>query len=184
MNFQHYINHVAYCPDERYIIFIHRWQVPGGEFVSRLLRYDLSERKLMSLLDYGHVSHYCWKTNTEMMIYATNCEHKKGYMIVNIETGAVRMLLGLPSEDGHPSYSKDGRWILTDTYPDHKRKQYLFLFDTREDKLYRLDDLYSPLKYYNDFRCDLHPRWSRDNKHICVDNTQSGKRSLKIYNLS
>lgn len=184
MNFQHYINHVAYCPNERYIIFIHRWQLPGGEFVSRLLRYDLLEKKLKILLDNGHVSHYCWKTNSELMIYATNNEQRKGYMIVNIGTGDVTMLSGLPAEDGHPSYSKDGKWILTDTYPSHKRKQFLFLFDTMEEKLYRLDELYSPFKYYNDFRCDLHPRWSFDNKYICVDNTQTGKRSLKIYRLS
>lgn len=181
---QHYINHVAYCPDERYIIFIHRWQVKGREFVSRLLKYDKEGRELMTLLDNGHVSHYTWKDENTLFIYATDSNKRKGYMEIDIQTAKTKPVDGLPDEDGHPSFSKDGRWILTDTYPDHKRKQYLFLFDNNEKKLYLLDKLYSPFKYFNDFRCDLHPRWSNDNQYVCVDNTQTGLRSLKIYKLA
>lgn len=178
---QHYINHVAYCPDERYIIFIHRWQEKGGEFVSRLLKYDLAEKKLMSLLDNGHVSHYCWKSPCELMIYATNEKMEKGYMVVNIDTGKNYLLKGLPAEDGHPTYNKGGMWVVTDTYPDSHRDQYLFLYQTDEEKLYMVDKLHSPFKFFNKNRCDLHPRWSKDGKYIVVDNTAKGVRSLKIY---
>lgn len=72
LKLQHYINHVAYTPDEKSIIFIHRWQVKGGEFVSRLLLYHLDTDVLETLLDYGHVSHYCWKNAETLFIYATN----------------------------------------------------------------------------------------------------------------
>ena len=181
---QHYINHVAYCPDERYIIFIHRWQEKGGEFVSRLLKYDLAEKKLMSLLDNGHVSHYCWKSPCELMIYATNEKIEKGYMVVNIKTGKNFLLDGLPAEDGHPTYSKDGKWVVTDTYPDNHRDQYLFLYQTDEKKLYLVDRLHSPFKYFNEHRCDLHPRWSKDGKYLVVDNTALGVRTLKIYKVN
>jgi len=183
MQCQHYINHVAYCPDERYIIFIHRWQVKGGEFVSRLLKYDIHEKRLMTLLDNGHVSHYCWKSKDELMIFATNEKKEKGYMVVNIETGKNYMLEGLPAEDGHPTYGKDGKWVVTDTYPDNQRNQYLFLYHTGDKKLYRVDKLYSPFKYFNENRCDLHPRWSLDNKYVLVDNTAMGVRTLKIYKI-
>lgn len=181
MQCQHYINHVAYCPDERYIIFIHRWQVKGGEFVSRLLKYDLQEKKLMTLLDNGHVSHYCWKSKDELMIFATNEKKEKGYMVVNIETGKNYMLEGLPAEDGHPTYGKDGKWVVTDTYPDNQRNQYLFLYHTEDKKLYRVDKLYSPFKFFNENRCDLHPRWSKDGQYLIVDNTEKGVRTLKIF---
>ena len=184
MQCQHYINHVAYCPDERYIIFIHRWQVKGGEFVSRLLKYDLQEKKLMTLLDNGHVSHYCWKSKDELMIFATNEKKEKGYMVVNLETGKNYLLEGLPTEDGHPTYSKDGKWIVTDTYPDNQRNQYLFLYQTEDKKVYRVDKLYSPFKYFNEVRCDLHPRWSMDNQYLLVDNTAQGIRTLKIYGVN
>ena len=181
LKLQHYINHVAYTPDEKSIIFIHRWQVKGGEFVSRLLLYHLDTDVLETLLDYGHVSHYCWKNAETLFIYATNEKNMKGYMEVNIVTKKVRMIEGLPDEDGHPSFSQDRKIILTDTYPNKGRKQYVFLFDTTMCCLYVLDTLWSPFRYFNENRCDLHPRWSYDNKYVCVDNTASGFRSLKLY---
>ena len=181
LKLQHYINHVAYTPAEKSISFIHRWQVKGGEFVSRLLLYHLDTDVLETLLDYGHVSHYCWKNAETLFIYATNEKNMKGYMEVNIVTKKVRMIEGLPDEDGHPSFSQDRKIILTDTYPNKGRKQYVFLFDTTKCSLYVLDTLWSPFRYFNENRCDLHPRWSYDNKYICVDNTASGFRSLKLY---
>ena len=181
MDCLHYVNHVAYCPNERFILFIHRWQMKGGEFISRLIKYDTERRIMMTLLDNGHVSHYCWKSPEELLIYATNKNGEKGYMIVNILTGETNILDGMPDEDGHPSYSKDGEWILTDTYPNYGRKQYIFLFNIKEKKLLKLDVLHSPIKYFNENRCDLHPRWSVDNRYVCVDNTSVGLRSLRLY---
>lgn len=178
---QHYINHVTYCPDENYVMFIHRWQERGETFTSRLLLFSKETGELTTILDNGHVSHYCWKNDKELLIFATNKEGQKGYMIVNIFTGETEMEDGLPTEDGHPSYSVDGRWILTDTYPNNGRKQYLFLFDTDRKELKVVDKLWSPFKYYNEFRCDLHPRWSKDNQYVVVDNTATGVRTLNIY---
>mgnify|MGYP003301951864 FL=1 len=180
-NLQHYINHVAYTPDEKSIIFIHRWQVKGGEFVSRLLLYHLDTNTIDTLLDYGHVSHYCWKDKETLLIYATNNTMNKGYMEINIVTKEDVMIAGLPMEDGHPSYSLDRKVILTDTYPNHGRKQYVFLFNRDKHQLGILDILWSPFRYFNDERCDLHPRWSYDNKYVCIDNTATGFRSLKLY---
>ena len=180
---QHYINHVTYCPNEDLIMFIHRWQKTGTEFTSRLLIYDRTTGELDTLLDNGHVSHYCWKSNDVLMIYATNADSQKGYMTVNIKTKKTELIEELPKEDGHPSYSKDGATILTDAYPNAHRDQYLFLFDTATKELKVLDKLHSPFKYFNDERCDLHPRFSCDDNFVICDNTHSGYRSLKIYKL-
>jgi hypothetical protein len=180
---QHYINHVTYCPDESLIMFIHRWQKTGTEFTSRLLIYDRTTGELDTLLDNGHVSHYCWKSNDVLMIYATNNEGKKGYMTVNIKTKETELIDGLPKEDGHPTYSNDGTTILTDAYPNAHRDQYLFLFDTATKELMVLDKLYSPFKYFNEERCDFHPRWSMDCTQVMIDNTNEGIRTIKVYKL-
>lgn len=179
----HYINHVTYCPDKNLIMFIHRWQKTGTEFTSRLLIYNRATDKLDTLLDNGHVSHYCWKSDDVLMIYATNTRGEKGYMTVNLTTKETGLIEGLPKEDGHPTYSKDGRTILTDTYPDNHRDQYLFLFDEEIHELRILDKLYSPFKYFNDERCDLHPRWNYDCSCVMVDNTNLGRRTIKVYKL-
>jgi hypothetical protein len=180
-NWQHYINHITYCPDKNNIIFIHRWQKPGTNFMSRLLMYNRLIDKLETILDSGHVSHYCWKSATELMIYATNKEEKTGYMIVDLISKKTRIIKGLPTEDGHPSYSNDRKQILTDTYPNNHRIQHLFIYNVENQQLQLLDKLRSPFKYLNDERCDLHPKWSFDNKYILVDNTNSGYRTLKCY---
>lgn len=180
---QHYVNHVAYTPDEKSIIFIHRWQQKGGEFKSRLLKYNLLTQSLVTLLDNGHVSHYCWKNDNWILIFATDSKNQIGYIEVNINTKEIIRQEGLPSEDGHPSYSNNHNMILTDSYPNLRRYQYLFMFDIATRELYKIDKLWSPFRYFNDERCDLHPRWSYDNRYICVDNTSSGYRSLKIYKL-
>lgn len=182
-DYQHYINHVAYTPDEQSIIFIHRWQRKGGEFISRLLSYNLISGQLHTILDNGHVSHYCWEDNDTLLIYATDRNNQKGYMEVNIRTMMTHIFDGLVTEDGHPSFSNDHHWILTDTYPNWKRYQHLFLFDNTKKELKVLDKLWSPFRYYNDERCDLHPRWSMDSNYICADNTQSGYRSIRVYKI-
>jgi hypothetical protein len=180
-NIQHYVNHITYCPDENLILFIHRWQEPGEAFSSRLMVYDKNDKTMRLLLDNKHVSHYCWKNDSELLIYATNVFFKKGYMVINIYTGSSTIIDELPKEDGHPSYSNEKNWILTDTYPNHRRNQYLFLYNTIEKKMFVVDKLHSPIKYFNENRCDLHPRWSYDNKHIVIDNTDMGFRTMKIY---
>ena len=68
-------------------MFIHRWQEQGVAFTSRLLLYDKINDKLITILDNGHVSHYCWFSEQELMIYATNNEGFKGYFIINIYNG-------------------------------------------------------------------------------------------------
>lgn len=180
---QHYVNHVTYCPNENYIMFIHRWQEQGVAFTSRLLLYDKINDKLITILDNGHVSHYCWFSEQELMIYATNNEGFKGYFIINIYNGKTKILKGLPHEDGHPTYSIDKNLILTDTYPNNLRIQHLFIYDVKKEELLLLDKLKSPFRYYNEERCDLHPRWSMTNKYIMVDNTATGLRSIRIYKI-
>ena len=56
-------------------------------------------------------------------------------------------------------------------------------FDLKNNKTYELVALYSPLRYRGQVRCDLHPRWDRDGKFVCVDTTSNGKREMLIIDL-
>ena len=82
------------------------------------------------------------------------------------------------SGDGHPSYSPNGKMIVTDTYPDKARVARLYCIE--DDKINNIAKVYAPFKYDNDVRCDLHPRWSRKGDKICFDSVFEGRRGLYI----
>ena len=84
--------------------------------------------------------------------------------------------------DGHPSFTKDGKYMLTDTYADKKNYRRLLLFDVVKKKTYELGKFFSP---YNNcsYRCDLHPRFSRDEKYIIIDSAHSGKHQMTVFEL-
>jgi Tol biopolymer transport system component len=47
-----------------------------------------------------------------------------------------------------------------------------------DDKVTVVARVFAPLKYDNDSRCDLHPRWSRDGQMIAFDSEFEGRRGL------
>ena len=65
---------------------------------------------------------------------------------------------------------------ITDTYPNRKRMSSLILLNKNNTKI--IAKVFSPLKYDNDTRCDLHPRWDRLGKKVCFDATFEGHRGL------
>lgn len=181
----HYINHVEYCKYNTKILFIHRWLKKGGIFKSRLLLFDKMTQNFVTLLDNGHVSHFCWKSEEELFIYATNRKGIKGYFSINIDKVEESEIYDkMPLEDGHPSFNLTKKYILTDSYPNNCRRQMLFLYNIELRKLYKLKEFYSPLKYFDDYRCDLHPRWNMDSGWVSVDTTHWGNRCLAFYKLN
>ena len=88
--------------------------------------------------------------------------------------------------DGHCTWSKDKRYMLTDSYAiNHER--YLFIYDFEADKLYNIRKFCSlPSRdHTNDtnwdesgMRCDLHPKWSFSENHIFFDSVHEGFRGL------
>ncbi|GAG54506.1 unnamed protein product, partial [marine sediment metagenome] len=88
------------------------------------------------------------------------------------------------SSDGHCSYSPDRKYILTDTYPDNERMRTLILYRIVDNKRIDIGNFFSPPEIAEEIRCDLHPRWSRDGKKICIDSTHEGNRQIYVLDIS
>ena len=72
--------------------------------------------------------------------------------------------------------------MLFDSYPDRSRMQHLYTYDMEKDEIEKLGSFISPLRYYGENRCDLHPKWSFNGKDIFIDSTYDGKRKLYYLN--
>jgi Tol biopolymer transport system component len=88
----------------------------------------------------------------------------------------------LHTGDGHPSFN--GRFVAFDTYPDKSRMQKLYLYDIAENIVIPVVELFQNIKYKNETRCDLHPRFSNDGRLLFFDSVYSGQRTLNYIDLT
>jgi hypothetical protein len=183
---QHKVNHLMYSPRGEKVVFMHRWLGPRGKF-SRLYVANRRGANLKLLLDARMVSHYAWRDEDHVLAWARTEEKGDHYYLINVSTGAWEIIgEGVLDVfgDGHPSYSPNRRWIVTDTYPDRRRQRHLLLYSVTSDCLLELGRFLSPWKYDGAVRCDLHPRWSPDGNWISIDSVHSGGRAMYILDLS
>lgn len=84
--------------------------------------------------------------------------------------------------DGHPSFTKDGKYIITDSYPDKNQFQHLFILNTENGKIVDIAQLYA---YYkgNPASCDLHPKLSRDNKYVVIDTAFDDRHHMIVLEI-
>ncbi|MAY74433.1 MAG: hypothetical protein CMJ31_06860 [Phycisphaerae bacterium] len=80
--------------------------------------------------------------------------------------------------DGHPTVSPDGRWLVTDGYPDTRSRQPLYLWDLRDNQGYEIGRFHAPRELDGEIRVDLHPRFNRDGTHVCFDSAMTGRRAM------
>ena len=97
--------------------------------------------------------------------------------------GRDRSLVGVLTENGHNSWTRDRRYMITDTYNDAAGFRHLLLYDGFENTLTKLGSFYSP---YNDtgYRCDLHPRFDRKERYVTIDSAHKiGWRQIYVVDL-
>ena len=81
------------------------------------------------------------------------------------------------TSNGHNTYvpGTKGEWILCDTYPRGKeRVQTPYLYHVPTGRQIVLGRFPSPAEYRGEWRCDTHPRSSRDGRFVTIDSTHEG----------
>ncbi len=172
---EHKVNHLMISPRAKRFMVLHRWFKDGKKY-TRLVTADMDGGNLYNLSDDDFASHCCWKNDEEILSYLNKKESGKGYYLLRDRTDQYMKCWQELVMDGHPSYSPDRRSVITDTYPDRKRVQSIYLM--RGPNVRCLTRVFSPFRYPGNVRCDLHPRWSRDGKQICFDAAFEGKRQI------
>jgi hypothetical protein len=89
--------------------------------------------------------------------------------------------------DGHCSVGPDDNWMVTDGAIDATLEKNLLIYNLQAKQGLELGKFPMKEKRYfsSDVRCDLHPRWDRTGKAICIDalETKNWTRQVHVVNL-
>lgn len=177
-NSVHKVNHLMISPNGKRFMVLYRW-FNGQRKYTRLITCDINGKNMYLLSDDDMVSHCYWKNDKEILAFENKKKTGPGYYLMKDQTNEFKHCWTKLSNDGHPSYSPNGKYVVTDSYPDRKRMQSIKIMENNKDYK-EIVRVFSPFKYDNDTRCDLHPRWDRKSEKICFDSVFEGKRALYV----
>lgn len=176
---EHKVNHLMISPNCKRFMVLHRW-FQNGRKHTRLVTVNIDKTEMYNLSDDVFVSHCYWKNDSEILSFLRKKETGDHYYLMKDKTQEYKMYWPRLATDGHCSYSPDGTLNVTDSYPNRKRMAFVYLCKEEQEQPVRIAKVFSPFKYDNDCRCDLHPRWNRGGTKICIDSVHEGKRGLYV----
>lgn len=181
----HRFNHVQFGTDPERFAVLHRCKTPDEEVGrTRLLTLNLDGSGLCCLTDHEMVSHYDWRGAEGIVAWSRREGIGDRYFYFQDRSAEFRAIgEGTLTCDGHCSFSPDGRWMLSDTYPDSEHYRTLFLYRWPDGPRVDLGRFYAPPMDWQ-IRCDLHPRWSRDGRKLCIDSLHEGSRQMYVLDVS
>jgi len=131
-------------------------------------------------------SHFDWLSDEELMVTAKYKAKQDAHILFTIGSDNYKRLgNGLLDYDGHGTFSPDGKWMITDTYPygSALREQKIYLMDMKTEAAISLGRFVEPEEFNSHWRCDMHPRWSPKGDIIGFNSTHSGSRQAYIVKL-
>lgn len=167
----HYFNHAQWSPEGRRFLFLHRWRSSSGRFTgfrTRILTASADGSDLRVVCPEGHISHFVWQDDRHINAWIDGA-----FYLVSDDANPRRELLW-QATNGHQSYLKSPRVLIADTYADKERFQNLYIFDRGAGRPVRIGRFYLPAHFRGEWRCDLHPRISRDGRRLFIDSAHEG----------
>lgn len=206
----HWITHMEITPGAARFLFLHRWTEcfeDETRWLHRLFTANADGSGLILLEDGDHplaplpdpeapeagvfdyeksiwqISHPAWRDDHHVIVWGPHLG-KANYHLYTDRSDWVEIIgRGVLTENGHMTYSPDGRWILSDTYPDDTDHRMLILFDTFNGNRIDIGRFYTDPALGKVNRCDLHPRWSRDGRQVCIDSVHEHQRQLYVVDV-
>lgn len=179
-----YFNHTLFSREGSKIFWLAR-ATPQRNTTSLTVHRDGSDLRRCFPDDWGG-SHFDWLDDHNLMITASYDAKVYGHVLFTVgQANYHRLGKGLLDYDGHGAFSPDGRWMVTDTYPQGKiLEQKLYLMDMRTEAVLPLGRFVEPAKFTGHWRCDLHPRWSPRGDLVGFNSTYTGRRQVYCFRLS
>ena len=85
--------------------------------------------------------------------------------------------------DGHPSFTSNHQFMITDSYPDYNHFHRLVIYNLNNRKSLLLGKIYAGLNHMPG-SCDLHPKLCSNDKYLVVDTAYDGKHHMILFELN
>ena len=195
---KHWFNHLLVNPDGTRFIFLHRWRFPDeartakykdvGGFGTRMLTANADGSDIRVIDPYNYTSHFIWKDREHILAWTRIPRQGDGFFMFrdSAEPEIVQVGKEKMPRNGHNTYlpAPYDDWVLNDTYPDENRMQSVYLYHVPTDTRVPIAEIYSPVEYEGEWRCDLHPRSTPDGKHVIIDAPNHQGRQMYMFDIS
>lgn len=191
---KHWFNHLLFNTDGTRFLFLHRWRGPdsaqkykgGGGFGTRMFTAKTDGSDLYIVDPLGQTSHFVWRDPEHIFAWAYHPSFKNRFYLFKDKTREVQVVgPDVMTVNGHNTYlpGTNGEWVLNDTYPDKDRLQNPYLYHVPTNRRIPLGHFPSPPEYTGEWRCDTHPRSSRDGQSVCIDSAHAGGRQMYLIDI-
>lgn len=192
---KHWFNHLLFNTDGSRFLWLHRWRGANaaqkyggvGGFGTRMFTAsaDGTDRYILDPL--GRTSHFVWRDPNHVFAWAYHPSYKDRFYLFTDKTREVHAVgPELMVVNGHNTYlpGKNNQWVLNDTYPDKNALQNVYLYHIPTNRRVPIGSFDSKPPYRGEWRCDTHPRSSRDGKLVCIDSAHAGGRQMYLIDIS
>ena len=181
----HFFHHALFNPASQRSFFLHRWVDRHDRRWTRMFSVGVDGRDLYLFPMDEMVSHITWADDQHVFAYARMPGQGDGYYLIADRSGqATRHFAQVLNSDGHPTYDPQRGIVITDTYPDRFRNQYLVLGRPASQQRVTLARTHLPMRFRRELQVDLHPRLHPRLAVACVDTGHTGTRALMTVDFS
>lgn len=177
-----YFNHTLISRDGSKVFWLSR-TLPNWQTTSLTANIDGSNIQKCFPDGWGG-SHFDWLNGDELMITAKyNAEQHAHILFTPGQRNYKRLGKGLLDYDGHGTFSPNGKWMITDTYPSKNREQKIYLMDMETESVLPIGRFKQPKEFQQGWRCDIHCRWSPNGDMVGFNSTHTGSRQVYIMKI-
>lgn len=168
-----WFNHTDINPSGSRFLFLARSRNEKGKLDSAMFTINMDGSDLKMVVPFGtEVSHFGWRNDTEIVAtLKDDIGLYQHYLFTDGQQDFNSIGEGFIIDNGHCTFSANGRYMTTDRTQDESKSTSLWLYDMELDKGLLLANLpVSEYKYlHSNTRCDFHPRWNPSGNKICFD---------------
>jgi hypothetical protein len=178
-----FFNHTVFNGDGSRFLFLARASVAGKlESAMFTARPDGSDLRIAVPFGLG-VSHFAWRNNTEILATFRMDGQMRHVLFTDGRTDWRVVGDGVLEGDGHCSFAPDGQRIVTDRNHADTLEKSLWVYDLRNRTGAKVATFPMFEKRFlgGNLRCDLHPRWSRTGRSVCVDALETSTRTRQLH---